>query len=111
MSSILNDVKEQLGIVAEDTSFDNVITIHINTALTTLTELGVGPAEGFMITGATEEWSAFYEDQRLNSIKSYLFLRVKFLFDPGSFGSGYVLSALERQFQEMEWRLNSEVDF
>jgi len=109
--SILNDVKEQLGIVPEDTAFDNQIRIHINSVFTILTQLGVGPIEGFMITTADEDWDAFYEDQRLNAIKSYMYLRVKFLFDPGSFGSGFVLSALERQFQEMEFRLNAEVDF
>lgn len=108
---ILNDVKEQLGIVAEDTAFDNVIIIHINSVMSILTQLGVGPAEGFMITSDAEDWDLLYADARLNAIKSYVYLRVKFLFDPGSFGSGFVLSALERQFQEMEWRLNAEVDF
>jgi hypothetical protein len=108
---ILNDVKEQLGVVAEDTAFDNVIIIHINSVMSILTQLGVGPAEGFMITSDAEDWDLLYADARLNAIKSYVYLRVKFLFDPQSFGSGFVLSALERQFQEMEWRLNAEVDF
>lgn len=109
--SILSDVKEMLGVVPEDTAFDNQIIIHINSVFSILTQLGVGPTEGFMITGNSEEWDALYEDQRLNPIKSYVYLRVKFLFDPQSFGSGFVTSALERQFTEMEWRLNAEVDF
>lgn len=109
MSSILNDVKETLGIVPADTAFDNIITIHINSVFTTLTQLGVGPIEGFMITGASEEWDAFYEDQRLNAVKSYVFLRVKLLFDPPQ--TGFVTSSYERQILEMEWRLNAEVDF
>ncbi len=109
MSSILNDVKETLGIVAADTAFDNIIVIHINSVFTTLTQLGVGPIEGFMITGASEDWDLFYEDARLNSIKSYMFLRVKLLFDPPA--TGFTQASYDRQILEMEWRLNSEVDF
>jgi hypothetical protein len=109
MSSILNDVKETLGIVPADTAFDTTIVIHINSVFLTLTQLGVGPPEGFMITGASEEWDAFFEDQRLNAVKSYMFLRVKLMFDPPP--TGFVLGSYERQILEMEWRLNAEVDF
>lgn len=109
MSSILQDVKHQLGLLPEDTAYDNIVVIHINSVLSILTQLGVGPAEGFTITGPDEEWDAFYEDQRLNAIKSYVFLRVKLLMDPPA--TGFVMTSYERQFQEMEFRLNAEVDF
>lgn len=109
MSSILNDVKDQLGLLPEDTSFNNPIIIHINSVFTILTQLGVGPAEGYMITGPENEWSEFYEDQRLNAIKSYMFLRVKLFFDPPP--TGFVTASYERQILEMEFRLNAEVDF
>ena len=109
MSSILNDVKHTLGLLPDDTAFDSDIILHINSVLSILTQLGVGPAEGFMITGSAETWDLFYEDQRLNAIKSYLFLRVKLLHDPPA--TGFVTASYERQYQEMEWRLNAEVDF
>lgn len=109
MDSILNDVKHQLGIHEDDTAFDPTIVIHINTVCTTLTQLGVGPLAGFMITGPDEVWDDFYEDQRLNAVKSYMFLRVKLLFDPP--GTGFTTASYERQILELEWRLNAEVDF
>lgn len=109
MSSILDDVKDQLGLLPGDTAFDTTIVIHINSVFTILTQLGVGPLEGFMITGDSETWDQFFEDQRLNAVKSYMFLRVKTLFDPAK--TGFEMSALERQYQELEWRLNAEVDF
>jgi len=109
MSSILNDVKEQLGLLPGDTSFNTPIIIHINSVFTVLTQLGVGPSEGYMITDENNQWDEFYEDQRLNAIKSYMFLRVKLFFDPPT--TGFVTSSYERQILEMEWRLNAEVDF
>lgn len=109
MSSILNDVKHTLGLLPEDTAFDQDIILHINTVFSILTQLGVGPLEGFMIGSADEEWSDFYEDQRLNPIKSYMFLRVKLLHDPPT--TGFTLASYERQILEMEFRLNAEVDF
>lgn len=107
--TILNDVKHQLGLLPGDTSFDTDVIIHTNTVFSILTQLGVGPPEGFMIQDGTEEWSLFYEDPRLNAIKSYVFLRVKLLFDPPV--TGFTQAAYERQITEMEFRLNSEVDF
>lgn len=109
MSSILNDVKHQLNLLPGDASFDGDIIMHINSVFSILNQLGVGPSAGFMITGATEEWDAFYEDQRLNSVKSYVFLRVKLLHDPWLVGK--VVDAMERQIEELGWRLNVEVDF
>lgn len=109
MDSILNDVKHQLGLLPEDTAFDVDIVIHINTVFLTLTQLGVGPAAGFMITGSTEKWDEFFEDQRLNAVKSYMFLRVKLLLDPPP--TGFTTASYERQILELEWRLNAEVDF
>lgn len=109
MSKILDDVKHQLGILPEDTAFDTTTVIHINTVFSTLTQLGVGPAEGFMIETGDETWDMFFTDQRLNAIKSYIYLRVKLLFDPPT--TGFTMSSYERQIQELEWRLNAEVDF
>jgi hypothetical protein len=109
MSSILNDVKHALGLLPADTTFDIDVIMHINSVFTTLNQLGVGPLEGFMITSDAETWDLFYEDQRLNAVKSYVFLRVKLLFDPPTIGKAF--ESYERQILEHEWRLNAEVDF
>lgn len=109
MSSILNDIKEQLGLVPDDPSFDTEIVIHINTVFMTLAQLGVGPPSGFMITGSTEQWDQFVDETNLNAVKSYMFLRVKLLHDPP--GTGFTTQSFDRQITELEWRLNAEVDF
>jgi hypothetical protein len=104
--SILTSTKKILGIAEDYTVFDLDIITHINTAFSTLTQLGVGPAQGFMIEDATETWTDFIgeDDLQYNSVKSYVFLRVRHLFDPPT--TSYLISASERQIQELEWRLN-----
>lgn len=103
--SILTSTKKTLGIAAESTEFDLDIITHINTALSTLTQLGVGPPEGFMIEDANSEWPDFIgEDPEYNPAKSYVFLKVKQLFDPPL--TSFALDAMSRQIQEIEGRLN-----
>lgn len=105
MDSILTSTKKILGIAEDYTVFDPDIITHINTAFSTLTQLGVGPAEGFMIEDDTPVWVDFIgDDLQYNSVKSYVFLRVRQLFDPPS--TSYLIAAYERQIQELEWRLN-----
>jgi hypothetical protein len=109
MSSILNDVKHMLGIPAENAAFDSDIIILINGVFGTLTQLGVGPPEGYQITGASNDWEEFYSDPRLNAVKSYIFLCVKMAFDPPP--TGFVTDSMNRQKQEMEYRLNVVADY
>lgn len=107
MDSILTSIKKLLLIDEKYTQFDADIIMHINSAFMTLTQLGVGPSEGFSIEDASAEWTEFVEDvTKVQAIKSYIFLKVKLLFDPGSIGSS-TLAAYERQIQEFEWRLNA----
>lgn len=109
MSSILDDVKLALGLLPEDESFDSTIVMHINSVFSMLhSATGVGGPNGFAIAGNAETWDQLYEDDRLNAIKSYVFVRVKVLFDPHIIGA--VLAAHERQFQEMEYRIMAEGD-
>lgn len=104
--SILTSTKKILGIAEEYTVFDLDIITHINTAFSTLTQLGVGPSIGFMIEDADTEWGDFLEnDLQYNSVKSYVFLRVRQLFDPPS--TSYLISAYNDQIKELEWRLNT----
>lgn len=103
--SILISTKKVLGIAEDYTAFDLDILIHINTAFSTLTQLGVGPSTGFMIEDDAPVWEDFIgEDLELNSVKSYVFLKVKQLFDPPQ--TSYLIEAQERQIEELEWRLN-----
>ena len=106
MESILTSIKKMLGIAEEYKQFDVDIIMHINSVFTTLTQLGVGPSEGFYIENETNEWTDFMPDlTKLAAVKSYMYLKVRLLFDPSSLGSA-TLAAYERQIQEFEWRLN-----
>lgn len=107
--SILNDVKHALGLLPEDTAFDLDVIMHINSAFATLTQLGAGPVSGYAITDANNEWDEFFDDVRLNAVKSYVFLKVRLVFDPPK--TGFEMAAMERQIQELEFRINVVVDY
>jgi len=104
-SSILNSTKKNLGLGEDYTAFDSDIVMHINSVFSTLNQLGIGPDTGFMIEDATEEWDEFLgEDMNLNLVKTYVYLRVRMLFDPPT--TSYLLGAYEKQIEQMEWRIN-----
>lgn len=104
--SILTSVKKILGIDEANVAFDPDIIIHINSVFSTLNQLGIGPANGFMIEDATATWDAFLgTDPRLNNVKSYVYLRVRMLFDHPT--TGYLIDAMKEQIREMEWRINA----
>lgn len=105
-NSILTSTKKILGVDESYTAFDVDIITHINSVFNTLNDLGIGPAEGFMIEDATANWSDFLgTDVNLNSVKTYMYLRVRMLFDPPT--TSYLINALNEQKKELEWRLNS----
>lgn len=109
MDSILTSVKKMLGIVEEYEHFDSDIIMHINTVFMVLTQLGVGPSEGFRIEDEYSVWTDFIPaNQNLEAVKSYMGLKVRLLFDPPV--SSAVTEAINRSISELEWRLNVMVD-
>ena len=107
--SILTSIKKMLGLTEEDTSFDVDIIMAINSALMALTQIGAGPETGFIITDKTAKWSDFIGDRiDLESIKSYVYLKTRLMFDPPS--SSYVLEAYERHLSELGWRINVQIE-
>lgn len=109
MESILNTIKKMLGFESDYDAFDTDIIVNINMVFNILLQLGVGPAEGFSITGATETWSDYIDDMRkLEMVKTYIYLKVKQIFDPGT--SSALNTAIDNQIKELEWRLNVQVD-
>lgn len=109
MDSILTSIKKLLGIAEDYEHFDQDLIIHINSVLSVLTQLGVGPSEGFSIEDENATWNDFIpEDKRLSSIRSYVYMKVKLLFDPPL--SSSVMESMNRMISEFEWRLNVTVD-
>ena len=108
-TSILTSIKKLLGVAEDYSEFDEDIMTHINSVFLNLTQLGVGPEEGFMIKDDTAEWEDFINDStQLQAVKTYVYLKVKLLFDPPL--SSSVTESINRMIAELEWRLNAAVD-
>lgn len=105
-TSILNSTKKILGIPEDYTVFDHDVITHINATFSTLTQLGIGPIGGFMIDDDAAEWSEYIDDNapQLNSVKTYMYLKVRQYFDPPT--TSFAIAAMDHQIQELEWRLN-----
>lgn len=109
MDSILTSIKKLLGIAEGYEHFDSDIIMHINSVFSILTQLGVGPSDSFSISDKSATWSDFVEsDSRLEILKSYMYLKVKLLFDPPLNTAS--IEAINRQINELEWRINVTAD-
>lgn len=108
-SNILNTVKRAIGVIESYEPFDMQILLHINSCFTILNQLGVGPKDLF-IADESSVWSDFLvgNSEQLELVKSYIYLKVKMLFDPPS--SSFVLESMQKQAEQYEWRLNVFVD-
>lgn len=107
--SILNSVKKQVGIMPDCTDFDDQLIMHINTTLMILTQLGVGPPQGFVIEDEYTTWEDYLGDTiELQMVKTYIGHKVRLLFDPPS--SSTHMNAITQAISELEWRLNVAVD-
>lgn len=125
--SILTNIKKIVGITEADTSFDADIIMHTNTVFSVLTQLGIGPTTGFMIEDAAPTWDDFlsvrqdgqlqtdgtviYTDEQLsavnkllNMVKTYVYLRVRLIFDPPQ--TSFVIESINEQIRELEVRIS-----
>lgn len=107
--SILDTIKQMLGIPSTDTAFDTDIIVQINSVFMTLNQLGVGPDTVYSIDNSTALWADFLGDNlsMYSSIKAYMYQKVRLAFDPPS--ASFVLDAIRNQIQELEWRLSVQV--
>ena len=128
--SILNGIKKLLGLPSDMTAFDPDIIIHINTVISNLNQMGIGPVNGFIITGSSETWTNFFTDNDhsipvikqedtgdysvtnetitvdknlLQQVKTYIYIKVKLLFDPPA--NATLVSAMQDNAKELEVRL------
>lgn len=102
---ILDDVKKLLGIPKEVTEFDTDVLIHINSVLSVLEQLGVDRVS----VDAATSWSKYIpSDMNLEDIKTYVYLKVRLIFDPPTSSSG--MQAVKDLASEFEWRIFAEAD-
>lgn len=108
--SILNSIKSMLGPAEDYDDFTTDILFHINTALSIITQMGVGPTNGFRVADASDTWNEFIPADRydLETVKSYVYLRVKLIFDPPP--NAAALESIKEMIKEFEWRLNVAVE-
>lgn len=109
-SSILETIKKLIGIDKDYGVFDTDLIVAINSSFTILNQLGVGPNKAFFITGPDDQWSSFFADnEKIELVKSYIYLRARLLFDPPA--TGVLHEAIERQISEFEWRMMVQSDW
>lgn len=106
--SILDTTKRACGIEPDDTDYDLELIPHINSVFMVLQQLGVGPAEGYVIFDKNATWSEFIGTDQIAAVISYMGLRVRLLFDPPQ--TGPATEAMERQAGQLEWRLNIQAE-
>ena len=107
--SILESVKKLINAEGDE-YFDTDLIIHINTVFSILTQMGVGPENGFSIDDNTTTWDEFTENQNIfNMVKSYTALRVKLFFDIAT-ASSYYITQLQQEADELEWRLRAAAE-
>lgn len=107
--SILKSTKKILGLDSEYTAFDLDIITHINSVFSILSQLGLGPA-GFQIEDDSKDWADFIASvDGINMVKSYVFMKVRMMFDPPA--TSFAIDAINKQIQEMEWRLNTQIEW
>ena len=105
MDSILSSVKTMLGLDPNYTPFDAELIMHINAVLIVLWQMGVGD-EALTITSDAETWDDLLEDDsRIAIIKSYIYMKVRFIFDPPS---GAAKESMQNLLNEYEWRISVE---
>lgn len=118
---ILAEVKAPLGLLSDASPFDVELLIHINGVVAQLLQLGVGPVEGLIVDENTT-WTDLlmstvigvpldpdFDRRQLQNVKSYVYMKVKMLFDSGSM-TAQLVSAYEKMIAEAEFRISVAAD-
>lgn len=103
--SILNVTKKLLNAPVDYDFFDLDVLTHINSVFANLSQMGVGPKEGFFITDGSTPWSEYIKgDSNLNGVQSYMVNKVRLMFDLPT--TSFAIAAIEKLCAEFEWRLH-----
>ena len=110
MESILTSIKKLIGITEDYKHFDTDIIIHINTIFMYLSQIGIGPSDGFSISDETTTWEDFLpsDNKNFEAVKTYIYLKTRLIFDPPQ--SSSTMEAIKQTISELEWRLNVEAE-
>lgn len=105
IGSILTTTKKILGITEDDESFDVDVLTFINTVFADLSQLGVGPENGFAIEDKTVMWATYLgDDLNMNQVPTYMYFRTRLMFDPPA--TQAAINAMQAQVDKLEFRLS-----
>ena len=110
MESILDTIKQLLGIPTDDDSFDTDVKVNINAAIFTLSQIGIGPSNGYIVTSNTQMWNDYIGSSLINleGVKNYIYLKTKLIFDPPT--NSTTIQAINESLKELEWRMQLAVE-
>ena len=110
MESILDTIKQLLGIPTDDDSFDTDVKVNINAAIFTLSQIGIGPSNGYIVTSNTQMWNDYIGSSLINleGVKNYIYLKTKIIFDPPT--NSTTIQAINDNLKELEWRMQLAVE-
>jgi hypothetical protein len=112
INSILTSVKKLLGLSEDNTSFDEDILLHINTAIGTLRQLGVDPInDEFVVETKDDTFEDYLGEEKsklFQSVRLYLYYKTRLGFDPPT--SANLLESLKESIKEIECRLTYQID-
>ena len=109
-SSILLSIKKSIVGPPEYTPFDADLIMHINSQIANLYQLGLDSAKSVVVDGADQLWTDLIPagDSRLQFVRTYVYARVKMIFDPPT--STAQMQALKDAAAEAEFRISTAVD-
>lgn len=109
-SSILLSIKKAIGASPDYTPFDVDIIMHINSQLANLYQIGLNAAKSVIVDGPDQLWTDLIPagDSRLQFVKTYVYAKVKMIFDPPT--STAQMQALKDAASESEFRIGVAVD-
>lgn len=108
-TSILETVCEAIGLEVDDNSFNAEINLHINSALATLFQNGIG--KSLVVQDFGTSWNDFKDETQtegnlmFEQVKLYVFIKTKLLFDPPPPST---VKPMTEAADEILWRLREQ---
>lgn len=107
--SILNSIKQMLGIYPEDNAFDAELISHINNAISDLIHMGDSTDWSFRIYDSSNKWKEFVENEAaVSQARQYVHCKVRLIFDPPS--NSFVVDSIAKSKEEAGWRFYEMLD-
>lgn len=102
--SIMDSIKETIGIHSDNHDFDPNLIIAINAVLFIIYQEGLSD-EAYKITDNTTKWSDILLHEKsidLSTLITWAGLKTKMIFDPPT--SSAISTAIKESINELEWR-------